>query len=310
MRKPVTTDISVLQGWPKGKSAASAEIAAALGITVFQITARLKGMEGRGFVARENGRWVRTEKGVAEAKNPSPSVVKKPAARQLNVLGFATGAPDDSKVPLLSKIQCAPSEFAFNEARKRLPKVKHRLRALLEDPHKNRHAIMVLRTELNHCRTVLKTPREDCWFHRRIKADAVGVERIDVYVAPDGREYVRALPFEIADVRVAMPDGLDPVRLRLYATSAVARKDAAASKEQTSREAARLERLEQKRKDAAEADPVVPADDTGRRGKPKVDKGVAPSRKERTLDRNVRKGAGKTAVQSKAGAARRRKAKR
>jgi hypothetical protein len=288
MRKAVTTDISVLQGWPKGKSATSAEIAAALGITVFQITARLKGMEGRGFVARENGRWLRTEKGAAEAKNPSPSVAKKPAARQLNVLGYATGAPDDSRVPLIEKIHCAPSEFAFNEARRRLPKVKHRLRALLEDPAKNRHAIMVLRTELSHCRAVLKAPREDCWFHRRIKADAVGVERVDVYVAPDGREYVRALPFEIADVRIAMPDGLDPVRLRLYTTSAVARRDAAASKEQTSREAARQERLEQKRKNAAEANTVVSADDTVRTGKATPSKAER-VRRERAFEANVRR---------------------
>lgn len=262
MRKPVTTDVSVLQGWPKkkGGKASSAEVAEALGITVFQITARLKGMETRGFVARDNGTWLRTEKGLAEAKSPSPSVVKAPT-RQLNSLGFATGAPDDSKVPLLhiKREDWAPSEFAFEEAKGRLPLVKRRLAELKEqgDSEQNRHGIMALRTELDHCRAVLRKPRDARWFHRRVKLGES--HTLEAYVAPDGREYVKAAAFEVADVRLAMSEGFEPVRLRLYTTSAVAKKADRAQKEQEGREAAKLER----RQRAKETEALVPADDTG-----------------------------------------------
>lgn len=258
MRKPVTTDITVLQGWPKKLTEVSAAaIAEALGINVFQITARLKGMQKRQLVDRTpEGAWFRTEKGLAEAKNPSPSIVKKPA-RQLNVLGFATGRPDDTHVPLLklTRDDWGPSEFAWQEAKKRLPLVKQRLAEFKEQG--NHQGILALRTELDHCRSVLRRPRDGRWFHRRV---IQGPHITEVYVAPDGREYVEAMGFEIADLLFASATGFDPVRLRLHTTSALAREAIKTTKEIEGREAAKQEKRREKL-EAAKA--VLPADDTG-----------------------------------------------
>lgn len=264
MRKPVTSDITVLQGWPKSKDglATAREVAEALNMTVFQITARLKGMEGREFVLRKDGKWSRTAKGEAEAKNPSPSVVRKSSEfrKKDAVTGQATAYPDDNLVPLLrlSKKDWAPSLFAFEDAQKRLPKIEQQL-----DEHEkigNKHGIMVLETELEHCREILSKPRKGKWTTKRIKADG---RVVDVIVGPDSREYVSALPMELADVRIHV-EGFRPVRLRLWQTSALARKDERVRKETEARKEAKKEqRQQQKTNETEEANTVLSANDTG-----------------------------------------------
>ncbi|HLA14786.1 MAG TPA: hypothetical protein VJZ25_07160 [Gemmatimonadaceae bacterium] len=103
MRKAVTTDLMVLQKWPKssrpGVGTTSQRVAGALRLTVFQITARLKAMEGRGFLRRdEAGFWHRAPSGVAEAKHPSATIrtAKTPRIRGEGLP--AIGLPDDRKV--------------------------------------------------------------------------------------------------------------------------------------------------------------------------------------------------------------------
>lgn len=242
MRKPVTTDVAVLQKWPDGdKPQTSGAIASALGITVFQITARLKGMEGRSLVSREKGLWLRTEAGKAEAANPSPSR-SGTKFRQRDAAGIPSAKPDDSLIPLLELTgeDWCPSEEAFQRAAVRLPEIEERLRELKIDPKANRQAIMSLTTERDHCRKVVREPRDDRWTTRRVHA---GTHWIDMYVAPDKREYVQAASFEVADILMVMPEGFPTARLRLYSTSATSKQVHRATREAEGRKAAREERL-------------------------------------------------------------------
>lgn len=79
---------------------ASDTIAQALKLTVFQITARLKGMEGRELVVREDGLWGLTEKGrnlAALIGEPQP-IAKPKVARPDGWKPEPPTTPDDSKV--------------------------------------------------------------------------------------------------------------------------------------------------------------------------------------------------------------------
>ncbi len=263
MRKSVTTDIAVLQGWPKKKEVATAaEVAVALGLTPFQITARLKGMSQRNFVSRgDDGRWFRTDFGLEQAANPSPSVLKSSEFRKKDAAGQATSEPDDARIPLLhlTRDDWGPSEFAYREARARLPHVKRRLAEFKEK--RDQHGIIVLRTELDHCRSVIRRPREGRWQVRSVK-DGTHVQQ--VIVAPDGREYVPAEPFELAEIRIQPAnDQLTPVRMRLYFTSALARRDEKVKKEVEGRTEAKKVKLQKRRQASEEAQAVISADDSG-----------------------------------------------
>lgn len=249
MRKPVTTDTAVLQGWPKkGTSHTSAEVAAALSLTVFQITARLKGMAGRGFVQQgADKKWSRTEAGTAEAKNPSPSVAKVSRRMTVSAEDGVVGPPDDSNVPTLriGKGDWAPPAHAVREAESELPKIEKRLTEFKEDPARYRREIMCMTTERDHWRGVIKRSAGKKWSHRTENTTHLVM---NVYVAPDRREYVPAKSFESADLIVlAPPGGAGPTRLRLYSTSSVAKKRAKVEREKTKREESKKEQAQQER---------------------------------------------------------------
>lgn len=71
-KPPVTNDYDVLQKMGD-RTRTSAKIAERLGITVFQITARLKGMEKRGLAEHlPDGKWRASEKGLKMAAGPRP----------------------------------------------------------------------------------------------------------------------------------------------------------------------------------------------------------------------------------------------
>lgn len=90
MREGVTTDWSVSKVLAKfPKPVRSADIAAALSLHVFQVTARLKGMEMRGVATRKDGLWLSTPAGKSLAGGPEPVLAPGVAAptRKLDVTG-------------------------------------------------------------------------------------------------------------------------------------------------------------------------------------------------------------------------------
>lgn len=222
-----TTDIQVLKGWPKSqKPVSSAQVASALGLTVFQITARLKNMENRGYLSRDvKGNWQVTPSGEAEAKNPSPSVSgASKKMRAMDAMGLRSGPPQDAQVPRIriKKEEWAPSDEALREAQQRLPVVQARLAEFLTSQRPNHH-ILALQVEKEHCLGIIKAKRKGCWTKRLFKTPSGNV--LDIYVAPDMREYVHASPFETADLLIeTMVPGIPPARLRLFATSDAAKK--------------------------------------------------------------------------------------
>jgi hypothetical protein len=113
---PVTSDLKVLQAIDTLNQAAgqeqaysSAEIAEAMGLTPFQVTARLKGMEGRELVARDEGYWYVTERGTDYRKDPPPERQSLPLGERVYKTPtgglYSPGAAmvasmqDDEKVP-------------------------------------------------------------------------------------------------------------------------------------------------------------------------------------------------------------------
>lgn len=229
---PVTTDLAVLRGWPKTKASkevTSAQIAAALNLTVFQITARLKGMEGRGLVARKGSFWYVTDTGAAERENPSPSISgRAKRMRQVDpTTGQISGPPDDTNVPRthIGPDEWGPSVAAVVSAEKRLPEIERQLDYWKERQHLG-HELRALHTEHEHCLRVLKQARavkkRKVWTSRTEHTPEAAVQ---IFIAPDGREYVSARAYEVADLLVeSNTTGLAPVRLRLFGTSATARK--------------------------------------------------------------------------------------
>lgn len=242
-RDSVTTDLAVLQGWPKPTKKvthfSASEVAAALKLTVFQVTARLKGMEGRGLIGRSlDGQWAKTELGKTETDNPSPSLVAKPKVVRLpSTNGSMVGPPDDSKVPRISTPTWRPSDFAVGVAQEGLPLIERRMAQLKEDPKKNRLDIMRLQTEIDHNKLVLKTAKNKSWSWR---TDRSGPVPSMVFVSPDGREYIRAGMFQTADMIMVSKSNGD-VRLRLLMTSPQAKQLNKKQVEQAAREQAKKE---------------------------------------------------------------------
>ena len=168
--EPVTTDWQVckaMRGDPPDVYAwKSNEVAEVLGLTVFQITARLKAMSGRQLVAREMEYWQLTDLGVHCADGPEP--------------------PKKEKVPLGDRVYRTPTGGVYSPGgpRKTVP----------EDPG------------------ALRLPRGGTkgWRMRYAygpKNPKTGFADIEfeVFIDLDGNQYVRAEPFETADVLVECP---------------------------------------------------------------------------------------------------------
>ncbi len=251
MRKPVTSDVGVLQGWPKTKKpVTSLEVAEALGITVFQITARLKGMEGRGLVERDTkGLWKPT------GKEAAPEIARQPRARIAN--GSAVGLPDDSKVPRISRPAMAPPDNVVRDAERRLEELKQRIREYEKDKKRFRRELMTLNTERDGCLEIIKRANaKGVWRTRFIREPKIVSYKNDkdepVHVSasqikattmidPKGHEYIEAGKFETAHLIVE--GGL---RLRLYETSGVAKREEKLKQEQEERERAKQEQRNQR----------------------------------------------------------------
>lgn len=273
MRKPVTTDAAVLSAWPKGKKdkpkhASSAQVAKALGITVFQITARLKGMEGRGLVKRENlaagnvseavsgGDW----KWIPTGKEPAPEPVRGPS--RIRGAGLpAVGLPDDTKVKKVKMSSTAPLDTVVKNAGVQLIDIDKRIKELEKDKKKFRTDLMRLYTGRDNCREILARAKGGgVWKTRLIRepklvkfntmevkdgkkvksaAHMVASQVVaTVYTAPDGVEYVEATPVETAHLIAERTSGTK-MRLRRLAESLAARKDAEAKREKAAREEAK-----------------------------------------------------------------------
>lgn len=237
MSTTVTTDHSVLKGWPKDKDKAytSVAIAEALGLTVFQVTARLKGMEGRGFLTRdEKGHWLVTDAGLAERDNPSPSIDGRARAmRATDRAGGYSGPPKDDHVPRikLTNFDWAPSDENFKRAQQQLPIIQAKLADYLKDKMTYKREIMALSVERDHCKKVIEAKKGRAKWTSRTEHTPQGAQTI--YIAPDMREYVFANAWEVADLLIeSATRGLSPARLRLYSTSAIARSIKKARKEE------------------------------------------------------------------------------
>lgn len=281
-RESVTTDLTVLQGWPKPSkkkpTISSAEVAAALNLTVFQITARLKGMEGRKLVERVDGLWQLSELGAKERDNPSPSLVAKPkTARLASTNGSMVGPPDDSKVPRIDmkKIKWQPSAKIVDHSRDQLLLLERRLAEM--NPKKDRTFILQLQDGIANAKGILAKAKKGAWSHR---VDFSGPTNVTVYVAPDGREYIAARAFETADL--IMGD----TRMRLLMTSPKAKKEAKQQAEQSARELAK----EEEKQNARQA--RVLAEEEAEREE-------LEERRAHNKERNASKGAAKKAVQRK-----------
>lgn len=250
MRKAVTTDAGVLAGWPKSKKPiASAAVAKALGITVFQITARLKGMEQRGLLQRSKaGLWEPT------GKEASPEPERRVSTRVHGKGLPAIGLPDDKKVPHIKPFQSSASTTVVANAVLRLQEVRKRIKEYEKDKGRYRRELMALRTEEENCVGILdRTKGAKTWKTRIIREEKVvkyeaGGEKMQsvaaqikavVYTAPDGTEYVEAQRFETAHLIVERPSGNQ--RLRRFEESLLARKAAKAEHEATARQKAKDE---------------------------------------------------------------------
>jgi hypothetical protein len=105
---PVTNDVQVLGIMQEKKARSSAKIANALGLTPFQITARLKSMEKRGLVARtESGKWYRLlTPEQAKAVQPAPKAGGTSSPRLTLVV-------KDDKVPRIRSCAGWARQFKF-----------------------------------------------------------------------------------------------------------------------------------------------------------------------------------------------------
>lgn len=261
----VTTDLAVLQVMAKKGALASITIATLMGLTVFQITARLKGMQGRGFLARDKeGLWLVAPQGAAELANPSPSVsgVSK-TMRIMDSTGSHSGAPDDTNVDRLRLRgdDWAPSQEQFDGASDRLPHVKRQLESFRTEPMKFRREIMALVAEEEHCRATIKRPRKGKWYSRSIRNSN---HTQTLYIAPDTREYVMATSHETADLIIEYQDRtVPPSRLRLFSTSSAARtarKTTNVAAEQEERAAAKAQEARNERIIKEEAERAIAAE--------------------------------------------------
>jgi hypothetical protein len=238
MRKPVTSDAAVLAGWPQtkkgNKGVTAAIVAAALKLTVFQVTARLKGMQVRGLLERKDDLWYTT------GKEAAPEPVRTPSARKYGVGLPAVGLPDDTKVPHVdgSKIAWRPSDRAVKEASIRLHKVKQRMEEYAADKKKHKRELAALSVELDHCTSVIGNSSAKKWSHEYVHT---GTGARAVYIAPDGKRYVSAKPFETADL-IMDSSKVGASRLKLYEKSIMVRKEEKQQREEEKREDAKSEK--------------------------------------------------------------------
>lgn len=234
MRKAVLTDVAVLAGWPKSKKPIpSAKVADALKLHVFQVTARLAGMEKRGLLQRDkDGLWSPT------GKEAQPEPERIPRAPRV-AGGPAVPPPDDSKVPRVKKGQWVPSEKARSEAAKRVEEVRGRIEEYSEDKKRYKRELAALHVELDHCEAVLAKKAKGCWSHRLEKNRTV-------YISPDGKEYVPATNYESAHLLVEA-GLLGPVRLRLAHTSRAVKQEIKKQGQERERQQAKQEDTERRK---------------------------------------------------------------
>jgi hypothetical protein len=86
-----------------------------------------------------------------------------------------------------------------------------------------RDATPAPRIDDSHVPMTLSAKSSDGWKHRRLRGDVM------IFIAPDGTEYVHAADTQPADlIHIGVPEGIPPVRLRRYAASGKAHRDAQA----------------------------------------------------------------------------------
>lgn len=172
MREAVTSDRGVLSVLVKSKkSLKSAEIAKAMGITVFQITARLKGMEKRLLVAREkaSGNWLATSAGKERLDDMESGRYQPPKV----------ATPNFRRHMIAERDRAMEAVIAEEEKSGQVP-VFYSMRG---------------------------------W---KLRYEWHGSERVDIFTAPDGMEFVIAQPGDRADIiRKYKQGGLSPTRLRI-----------------------------------------------------------------------------------------------
>lgn len=188
--EPVTNDWQVTRamlGDPpeEGYAWLSAEIAASLEITVFQITARLKGMEGRKLVYREQSYWALTPLGFQLGSSPEPpKKIKPPLSERVYSTptggiyspgGGAASLPSDEGVPKVSDTRGWKMRYLYGP-KERIPV---------------RQGSKIIGYEF------------------------LARTQIEVHIDPDGNEWVRCDPIEPAElIRLPVADGLSCSRFR------------------------------------------------------------------------------------------------
>lgn len=96
----VTNDVQVLKKLSFKVSLTSAEVASLLGLTPFQVTARLKSMEKRALVKRDKvGKWLKLRKWHEVQAEQEQEAVQKKARRAVWVAGLPPQAVVDDGVP-------------------------------------------------------------------------------------------------------------------------------------------------------------------------------------------------------------------
>lgn len=120
MPGPITNDYDVCRALQKGKrNLAAAKAAKLTGLTPFQITARLKGMEGRNLVKRSEGLWQLTEDGAALARGPRPAPPPRVRAVPPAPGGPpAAGLPDDTGVLVLDSCRGWKLRYLWGHSRR------------------------------------------------------------------------------------------------------------------------------------------------------------------------------------------------
>lgn len=267
MRAPVTTDAKVLAGWPKSKKpVASITVAQALKLTVFQITARLKGMEGRGLVERIAGLWRPT------GKEPLPEPVRGPS-RVYTAGGGAAGLPDDKKVKTIRAADitwCADLKVIDN-LKARLADIKSRIEGRISEervsPEIERRLRASLRDTAKAIRAQIPKTTKGCWHSEdlwepstvKLKSEDGGTVAwrkhvATLYVSPQGHRYVSAGAMDNADLIIINRDK-SRTRFKLFEKSHTHRTLTKKEREDEARAEAKLKHKQaerQKRIEAAE----------------------------------------------------------
>lgn len=186
---PVTSDWQVARAMADDEAElcwTSAEIADILGITVFQITARLKGMEGRRLTERAEGYWRLTGVGYVLGTGPEP--------------------PHKPKVPVGERVYHTPTGGLYSPG--------GGVAALPDDSLIPRRSVGEKGWKLRY----IHGPKEKIPVHEKGKLVGhwyLARLQVEVFIDPDGVEWVKCDPVEVAELIVPAPcEGLTDTRLR------------------------------------------------------------------------------------------------